>query len=68
VILTEKNIKNADVTLNEENLMYVCKSCHDSYEGHGAGGHGKAKALCAFDESGNPVSLREIDREGTKTG
>lgn len=66
IILDEKNINDAEVTLNEKNLMYVCKDCHDSYEGHGAGGHGRAKALCAFDANGTPVSLREIDRGGRR--
>ncbi|MBR5421022.1 MAG: HNH endonuclease [Lachnospiraceae bacterium] len=62
IILTEKNVNDLNVSLNFENLEYVCKSCHDSFEGHGAAGKGKAKAWCTFDEEGNPVSLREIDR------
>lgn len=63
VTLTEENIDDVNVTLNERNLKYVCKDCHDAYEGHGAGGHGKAKALCTFDAFGNPISSREIDRQ-----
>jgi hypothetical protein len=63
IVLTEQNVKDLNVSLNMKNLEYVCKDCHDSFEGHGAGGHGKAKALCRFDENGYPVSLREIDNK-----
>jgi len=62
--LSEENIDDKDVTLNFNNFQYVCKSCHDEFEGHGAGGHGKAKAICMFDADGQPISLREIDRSG----
>lgn len=65
ITINESNVNDCDVVLNEQNLMYVCKACHDAYEGHGAGGHGKAKALCAFDECGNPISKREIDVVGS---
>lgn len=37
VMLNESNINNADVTLNFDNLMYVCKKCHDDLPGHGLG-------------------------------
>lgn len=62
VLLTPENIRDPDVSLNEEHLRYVCKDCHDQYEGHGVGGRGKVKPLCIFDEEGQPISLREIDR------
>lgn len=61
VSVTESNIDDVNVTLNRENLMYVCKNCHDGFEGHGAGGHGRAKALCTFGPDGQPISLRDID-------
>lgn len=63
IMISEDNSGDCDVALNERNLKYVCKDCHDAYEGHGAGGHGKAKPLCTFDADGNPISLREIDRK-----
>lgn len=66
--LTEENVNDCEVSLNMKNFEYVCKDCHDSFEGHGAGGHGKAKALCAFDSTGQPISLRPIDRAGNDTG
>ena len=62
IILTPDNINNADIALNHENMKYVCKDCHDEYEGHGVG-HGKAKPLCIFDEHGQPISMRGCDRK-----
>ena len=58
----QQNIDAVDVVLNEQNLEYVCKDCHDAFEGHGSGGHGKAKTLCTFDIFGNPISSRAIDK------
>lgn len=58
--ITEENINNPKVTLNYDNLMYVCKKCHDRFEGHGIGIK-SAPALCRFDEDGQPISLREMD-------
>lgn len=62
VILTPDNISIPDISLNHERMKYVCKSCHDKYEGHGVG-HKKAEPLCMFDESGQPISLRGVDRK-----
>lgn len=59
IILTPDNITDPDIALNHKNLAYVCKDCHDRYEGHGI--KKNLKPLCAFDEKGNPISLREID-------
>lgn len=61
IVLTEDNIHDPMIALNHRNMMYVCKSCHDQYEGHGVGGHGKVKPLCIFDADGQPISLRRID-------
>lgn len=58
-ILTENNIHDPDIALNHVNLMYVCKDCHDQFEGHGVGK--KTKPLFTFDENGQPISLRDID-------
>lgn len=60
--LTEENVNDFEISLSLNNFEYVCKACHDSFEGHGAGGHGKAAALCTFDQGGHPISLREIDK------
>lgn len=63
VILTADNIKDPEVSLNHEQLEYVCKDCHDLFEGHGL--NKGIKPLCIFDENGQPISLREIDRNET---
>lgn len=60
IALTRDNISDPYITLDHNNLMYVCKRCHDAYEGHGVDNKGK-ELLCIFDERGVPVSLREID-------
>ena len=60
VLLTADNINNPEVSLNHENLEYVCKQCHDLFDGHGVGK--MHKPLCVFDEEGQPISIREIDR------
>ena len=61
ITLTAENITDPDVALNHDNMKYVCKDCHDRYDGHGIGNK-KLKPLCAFDEHGQPISLRKIDR------
>lgn len=58
--LTENNINNPNISLNHDELKFVCKKCHDEYEGHGVGKQG-VKALFAFDENGQPISLRDVD-------
>ncbi|MBO5032158.1 MAG: hypothetical protein J6D08_09780 [Lachnospiraceae bacterium] len=60
IMLTENNINNPDVALNHENLKYVCKDCHDKFEGHGVGNK-KTKPLFSFDVDGQPISMRAID-------
>lgn len=64
-MLTESNINNPDIALCHSSLQYVCKDCHDKFEGHGIGSQ-KKKALFAFDADGQPVSLREIDNSPHK--
>ena len=60
-MLTANNILNPEISLNNSNLEYVCKDCHDLFEGHGIRRHGVAP-LCRFDADGQPISLRDIDR------
>ncbi len=50
VWLDPKNIKDPVVSLNWENLEYVCKECHDTEHMPGSGG-----LLCGFDENGRPI-------------
>lgn len=60
VSLTPKNIHNPEISLNHDNLQWVCKVCHDKFEGHGVG-NPRAGLLVVFDGSGQPISLREVD-------
>lgn len=61
IILTQENISNPDISLNDDYLEYVCKDCHDLFEGHGL--NKGTRPLCRFDADGQPISLREIDRK-----
>lgn len=49
ILLTPQNINQPLITLSFKNLMYVCKSCHDEFEGHGIG---KTFRKIRFDENG----------------
>ena len=53
VAITPANINDPEVTLNHDNLQYLCKACHD--EIHGYCGNQKEKPRCEFDEKGNPI-------------
>lgn len=53
--LTVDNINNPDVTLNEDNLRYECKHCHDLEEGHYYDSLGIKKLKVRFDERGKPL-------------
>lgn len=61
ITLTAENIVDAEISMNHDNLEYVCKACHDKFDGHGIGNKNKYKPLFTFDENGQPISLREID-------
>lgn len=63
IILTPENISDPEIALNHEYMEYVCKDCHDLFEGHGLN---KSNPLCVFDADGQPISIREIDRNGRK--
>ena len=57
VHLTPENISDPEISLNEENLAYVCKACHDQFEGHGLQHAHKLQPLVVFDRDGMPVAL-----------
>lgn len=61
VILTKENILDPEVSLNYGLMEYVCKECHDLFEGHGF--RKQEKPVCIFDADGQPLSLREIDKD-----
>lgn len=58
VLITPENINDPGVTLNHDLLEYVCKPCHDREEGHFLDRGDRGKARYSFDESGNPVPIR----------
>lgn len=58
ITLTPENIVNPAVALNHSLLAYVCKDCHDAYEGHGLT-KGKPMA-CAFGPDGQPIDRRRL--------
>ena len=62
VALTPENIGNPGITLNHSLLSYVCKACHDQYDGHGVRpweNPGK-KLLCSFGPDGQPIDARKL--------
>lgn len=52
IYLTPLNIDDPEVSLNFDNLEYVCKDCHDAEH---LPGHGAKATFCGFDEEGRPV-------------
>ena len=55
IYITEQNINDTSITLNEKNLMYVCKECHDSYDGHGVKGRKGKELSVIFSTDGQPI-------------
>ena len=60
--ITPGNISNPNITLNLDNLEYVCEDCHNK-EHH----RNDKKKRYAFDEAGNLISppIRSKFREGS---
>lgn len=54
ISLTPTNISDPEIALNHENLQYVCKACHDLFDGHGLRYNG-TPCVVQFDSDGNPV-------------
>ena len=53
--LDSGNINNPEIALNKRNLMYVCKECHDKFEGHfNYDSKIRKIPLMRFDEDGDP--------------
>ncbi len=55
--LSPTNIDDPEVTLNHNNLEYVCKDCHDHFDGHGVGNK-SPEVICNFDDDGNPIGRK----------
>lgn len=58
--LTPSNINNPEISLNHSNLKYVCKDCHDRYEGHFINSKTNTEPIVEFDEYGQPIDLRNL--------
>lgn len=67
--LTPANIKDPMVALNAANLMYVCKECHDKFDGHFAGvrRHDATKRV-TFSGNGQPLPYLSLIKYPEKTG
>lgn len=60
ISLDSSNIQNPDIALNRNNLMYVCKDCHDQFDGHFYGTRAAKKSrqlTVCFDENGDPEPI-----------
>lgn len=56
--LTPENISDPAVTLDPSNLEYVCKDCHDRFEGHWIGpGKPREPKAYTFTADGEPVPI-----------
>lgn len=53
--LTPRNIKDPNVSLNFDNLEYVCHDCHNLEH------QGGKPLLCRFDEQGRPINAGTAD-------
>ncbi len=54
ILLTPENVNDPTVVYNRRLLRYVCKPCHDRYDGHGVGVPA-ITPLLAFDANGDPI-------------
>lgn len=57
VPLTDETVDDPDIALNYDNLMLLCKSCHDAIHHHlkGHGGECSRHVNVKFDASGNVI-------------
>ena len=53
IMINEANVNNPEITLNHENLEYVCKYCHDRMENHFVKSNNH-EVRYGFDEKGQP--------------
>lgn len=55
IMIDESNVNDVNITLNHENLQYVCKPCHDRMENHFVKRRGGLIREVFFDENGQPI-------------
>lgn len=62
ISLDSSNVNMPEISLNHSNLMYVCKECHDKFEGHFEASRGRARKAreitVQFDENGDPSPVK----------
>ena len=51
--LTASNINDSDICYGHRNLEYVCKQCHDKFDGHGV--NRALTPTMLFDAGGDPT-------------
>lgn len=56
--ISPENINDPEVTLNFENLEYLCKLCHNKE--HKDEMHKREKPSCIFNSDGQPIDTRII--------
>ncbi len=56
ITLTHENIVDADVSLNHNNLQYVCHTCHNKIDHFGSGSE-TSQPRCGFGPDGQPFIL-----------
>lgn len=61
--LTSMNINDANITLNPDNLITVCKQCHDEIHSRN---HRQEKERYTFDVDGNIIEAEQQDTTKTK--
>lgn len=55
IALDSVNVGKPEISLNHDNLMYVCKECHDKFEGHFYDRPQRKNRLrVTFNEDGDP--------------
>lgn len=61
--ITPANVMDPDITLNESNLEFVCKSCHDKIHNYCNMQKEKRREI-TFDADGNPIAADDPPRLG----
>ena len=54
IMIDESNVNDVNITLNQDNLQYVCKYCHDRMENHFVRSKG-TQIRYEFDKNGQPI-------------
>lgn len=63
--LSPANIQDPEVSLNWDNLEYVCKDCHDRIHDHCGRDRGGIGRKIFFDDQGNPLEGSPVFLSGT---